>query len=139
MDLNNKTFGEIVVGIASQLSIYFITFIAGLAMIVFFWGVAKYIYKGDSEAERKKGKDLMFWGIIGFFVFFAVWAIVGVMTNTFGIENTIPQFKSQQTQTQTFDLPSMDTLKSSGKQTGNNIFNTPSGSPGVNSIVNTNQ
>jgi len=96
-DLSSQSFGDIAVGIVKDLSGYFLTFITGLTVLVFIWGVVKYIYKGDSEAERKKGKDLMVWGLIGLFVLFGIWGIVGVVGKTFGVETGIPQFEKSNT------------------------------------------
>ena len=87
MELNT-----IVVGIISEISKLFITFVSGFSLIVFMWGIVKYLWKGDSEDARQKGKQLMIWGLIGLFVMFAVWGIVALIGNTFGITTTVPQF-----------------------------------------------
>jgi hypothetical protein len=93
-DLSTKTFSEIILGIATTLSEYFVTLFASISVLLFIWGVTKYVYKGDSEAERTKGKNLMFWGIIALFVLFGIWGILELLANTFGIEFDVPpQFK----------------------------------------------
>lgn len=92
MNLSNKKFSDIVVDIVSDVSSYFITFIVGLTVVVFIWGIVKYIYKADSQAEREKGKNLMIWGLVGIFILFALWGILEVLGNTFGIDIGIPQF-----------------------------------------------
>jgi phosphate starvation-inducible membrane PsiE len=89
-NLESKTFGEIVVGIARELSGYFLILIATASVLLFIWGIVKYIYKAESEAERTKGRNLMLWGIIGFFVFFGIWAIVTMIGTTFGVDVKIP-------------------------------------------------
>jgi hypothetical protein len=90
---NKKTFQDIVLGVVSELSGLFITLVVALSILIFFWGVTKYIWKGDSKEERKKGKTLMVWGIIAFFVLFSVWGIVKILGDTFfGGLNGIPQF-----------------------------------------------
>jgi len=61
--------------------------------MVFLWGITKYIFKGDSEGEREKGKQFMIWGIVGLFVMFGVWGIIELLGNTFGVDTTIPQFR----------------------------------------------
>ncbi len=60
-----------------------INIVLSLALLVFFWGLAKYLYKADNDAERKKGKNLMFFGVIGLFVMVSVWGIVGIISGTF--------------------------------------------------------
>ena len=92
-DYSTKTFSEIILGIATTLSEYFVTLVASLSVLLFIWGVTKYVYKGDSQAERTKGKNLMLWGIIALFVLFGVWGILELLANTFNIAfNVPPQF-----------------------------------------------
>lgn len=44
-----------------------------LSLLLFFWGVAKYIW---SAGDKEEGKKIMVWGIIALFVMSSVWAIV---------------------------------------------------------------
>jgi hypothetical protein len=87
-----KTLNSVITGTVSHVAMLFVTLFAGLSLIVFIFGATKYIFRGDSEGERKKGKTFMLWGIIGFFVMFGVWGIVEILAQTFGIDATIPQF-----------------------------------------------
>lgn len=89
------TFGNIVVNIAGEVAKYFLLLISSLTVVVFVIGVTKYIYKGDSQEERKKGRNLMVWGLIGIFVMFAVFGLVAFLGDTFGINTAIPQFRGQ--------------------------------------------
>src|SRR3989344_5467369 len=57
----------------------------GIALIGFLWGVGQFILKSDNEEERKKGKQIMIWGIIGLFVMTAVWGLVLIIGGTFGV------------------------------------------------------
>lgn len=57
-----------------------------LAILVFFWGVVKFIANATDPEEREKGKHLMVWGVISFTVLFSIWAIVRLIVgDTFGI------------------------------------------------------
>ena len=56
-----------------------------LATVIFLWGVIQYIAKGADEAAQKKAKGLMLWGIIGLAVMLAVWGIVNILIQYFGI------------------------------------------------------
>lgn len=67
-----------------------IPLLIGLAIVYFFWGVAKYIKNSDDESEREKARSYMVWGVIGLFVMISVWGLVGVLANTFGIRVTVP-------------------------------------------------
>jgi len=53
-----------------------------LALVVFIWGVIKYVINADNEDERQKGKKFMFWGIIALAVMLTVWGIVSIVINT---------------------------------------------------------
>ena len=64
-----------------------------LAIIIFIWGILKYMRAGDSEQIKSEGKEIMFWGIIGIFVIVSIWGIVAILSNTFGTSTgrTIPR------------------------------------------------
>jgi hypothetical protein len=54
-----------------------------VAFIVFLWGVFKTFILGASDEEAKEaGKNLMLWGLIGFFVMISIWGLVNILTNT---------------------------------------------------------
>lgn len=64
-----------------------------LAFIVFVWGAfTTFILGAGSEEVKEKGKNLMLWGLVGFFVMLSVWGLVNVLTGTiqFGGGNTGP-------------------------------------------------
>lgn len=54
-----------------------------LALLYFFWGMSQFILHADSDVEREKGRQVMFWGIIALFVMVSVWGIIRVIQNTF--------------------------------------------------------
>ncbi|MDD5721480.1 MAG: pilin [Candidatus Pacebacteria bacterium] len=55
-----------------------------LAVVWFVWGVVSYMIGSDEEA-KKKGRDRVIYGIIGFAVIVALWGLVNILTNTFGL------------------------------------------------------
>lgn len=60
-----------------------VALIMGAALVVFLFGVLKFIRDGDKPEERKKGGAMMMYGVVGFFVMLSVWGLVGILTNTF--------------------------------------------------------
>ncbi len=54
-----------------------------MAIVVFLYGVQKYILAGASEDKVKEGRDMMIYGIIGLAVMFSVWGLVRLVLNTF--------------------------------------------------------
>ena len=66
-----------------------------LAVLFFFWGVAKYIW--SSGGDKDEGKKIMYWGVIALFVMSSVWGLVAFMqrelTIPTGTTGTIPTIK----------------------------------------------
>jgi uncharacterized membrane protein len=60
---------------AGQLVKLAIPVVAGIALLVFFWGLVKFIYASSAEG-KSEGKNFMLWGIIALFVMIAVWGLV---------------------------------------------------------------
>ena len=61
-----------------------IQFIFIIATVIFLWGVMEFIRGANNQEKRKKGKDHMLWGIIGFVIMFGVFGIMTILVNTFG-------------------------------------------------------
>jgi len=57
--------------------------VVALALLFFFWGVARFILNADNEEKRREGKSIMVWGIVALFVMLFVWQIVNILANTF--------------------------------------------------------
>ncbi len=57
-----------------------------LGVVLFIWGVVMYVISSDEEA-KKKGRDRMIYGIIGLVVIIAIWGLVGVVRNSFGLNS----------------------------------------------------
>ena len=62
-----------------------------VAFIVFVWGAFNtFILGANSEEVKEKGKNLMLWGLIGFFVMISVWGLVNILLGTFDLNNAPP-------------------------------------------------
>jgi len=62
--------------------------VVALALLAFFWGLAMYVmnFSGDDK-DKKKGRDMMTYGILALFVIVSVWGLVSILQNTFGLED----------------------------------------------------
>lgn len=59
-----------------------------LAFIVFLWGAFNtFILGANSDDVKEKGKSLMLWGLIGFFVMVSLWGLVNILTGTISFGN----------------------------------------------------
>ncbi|MEK7120514.1 MAG: pilin [Patescibacteria group bacterium] len=61
--------------------------IIALAVLAFIWGVFRYVV-ASSDDDKAKGRNMMIWGVVGIFVMVSVWGLVGVLKNTFGLDNS---------------------------------------------------
>jgi len=59
--------------------------VAALALLYFFWGLAVFILNAGDEEKRKKGRDIMIWGIVALFVLASVWGIVSFLGGALGV------------------------------------------------------
>ena len=64
-----------------------------VAVVLFLYGVIKYIVSGDDETKRKEAKNYIIYGIVGLFVMVSVWGLVGILTGTFGTDVSAPTNK----------------------------------------------
>ena len=59
-----------------------------VAFMVFLWGAFDvFILGAQSEEIKEKGKNLMLWGLIGFFVMVSIWGLVNILTGTVSFGN----------------------------------------------------
>lgn len=93
-DLKTKDIPGLVADFILVITNYALTLMLGATIIMFLWGLAKYIFKGQgSESARSEGRKLMLWGVIGLFVMTSVWALVAVFASFVGHDKVvIPQF-----------------------------------------------
>ncbi len=60
-----------------------------VAFIVFLWGAfTTFILGATTEEAKEKGKSLMLWGLIGFFVMVSIWGLVNILTGSFNLGGT---------------------------------------------------
>ncbi|MBX4199871.1 pilin [Candidatus Parcubacteria bacterium] len=59
---------------------------AGAGLLVFFWGLAKFIFKSGDTKSHEEGRNLMVWGIVALFVMVSVWGLVNFVRQSLGID-----------------------------------------------------
>lgn len=74
---------------ASQLINRLIPFVIALTVLVFLWGILKFVLSNDADG-RKEARGYMIWGIISLFVMVSVWGLVNILVRSFNLENTAP-------------------------------------------------
>ena len=93
-NLKQKTLQQLITDILLVAGDYVLTILVGLTILVFMYGLMKYMYKGQgSDTARTEGRKLMLWGVIGIFVITSTWALVAIFASFVGHTGVaIPQF-----------------------------------------------
>ena len=60
--------------------------VVAIALIVFFWGLVKYIFAQGNEESKADAKKIMIFGLIALFVMVSVWGLVQFIGNALGIQ-----------------------------------------------------
>lgn len=66
-----------------------IPIVIGLAVLVFLWGVLRYVIASD-DAGKDSGRVFMLWGIIALFVMVSVWGLVNILRETLQLNPATP-------------------------------------------------
>lgn len=72
---------------------FVIPMLMALAILVFLWGIVKYIMASGDPAKEKAARSGILWGLMGVLVLVAFWGIIQIVANTFDIETggTLPK------------------------------------------------
>ena len=62
-----------------------IPIVFSLAVIYFFWGLAKFILAAGDEEARAAGKQIMLWGVVAIFVMASVYGLVTLLGSIVGV------------------------------------------------------
>lgn len=66
-----------------------------VAFALFAYGVIEYLINPADESKRSKGKEYVLWGLVGLTIMFSVYGLIGILQNSFGLEDSdsipIPQ------------------------------------------------
>lgn len=64
-----------------------------VAVMIFFWGLVKFMTNAGDTAAHEDGKKLIVWGIISFLVLVSIWGIVQLIVgDTLGYTSSPIQF-----------------------------------------------
>ena len=61
---------------------------SGLALLAFFFGLAKYIFQADDEEAKEQGRRIMIGGIVALFLIAALGGIIEFLSNILGIDTS---------------------------------------------------
>ncbi len=61
-----------------------ISIVFAIALLVFFWGLVRYLFGGAENKEQ--AKNIMIWGVVALFVMASVWGLVRFIGNALDID-----------------------------------------------------
>ncbi|MCR4330360.1 MAG: pilin [Patescibacteria group bacterium] len=77
--------GELILNIEEHILNPLIGILFALALAIFLWGIARFIFQSDDESAREQGKQHIIWGLVGMFIMVSVFAIIHLIVGTFDI------------------------------------------------------
>ncbi len=57
-----------------------------VGFLVFIWGLIEFIANPTDPEKKKTGTNHMIFGILGLLIMVSIWGIVGLITNTLGVD-----------------------------------------------------
>ena len=67
-----------------------IPIVLAIAVLVFFWGLAMYMFSTGDTGKRTEGINIMFMGILAIFVMVSIWGIIRILQQTFKVDQAKP-------------------------------------------------
>ncbi len=89
-----KSLLDILVWVKCVITSIIIPLIFTLAFLFFLWNVIRFMNASDSR-NKEEAKERMWWGIIALFVMLSVWGIIKILSNTLGIEPSVPMLQTK--------------------------------------------
>ena len=65
-----------------------IPLVIGAAVLVFLWGILKFVLASDAE-DRTAARNFMIFGVVALFVMVSVWGLVNFFRNTLGVSGSV--------------------------------------------------
>lgn len=56
--------------------------LVAVSLLVFFWGIARFVLAAGDEKKVEEGKKLLIWGTIGLFVVTSLWGILQILSGS---------------------------------------------------------
>ncbi len=60
--------------------------VVSIALLGFFWGLAKFVFQAGDSGARDEAKSLMIYSVVALFVMVSVWGLVRFLGSSFGIQ-----------------------------------------------------
>ena len=64
--------------------------VLAITVLIFFWGLAMYLWDAGNAESKGKGIQIMIMGVLSLFVMVSIWGIIGVLQQTFKVDQAKP-------------------------------------------------
>lgn len=78
------------VGVLSDIINGLIPVVLAITVLIFFWGLAMYLWDAGNSESKSKGIQIMIMGVLSLFVMVSIWGIIGVLQQTFKVDQAKP-------------------------------------------------
>jgi len=78
-----KNFEELILIFVRMINLLLPVLVA-TALLVFFWGLVKFLQKSGDAKSHAEGRSLMIWGVLALFVMISFMAIISFFYSDFG-------------------------------------------------------
>lgn len=79
---SSSTFASVIRDLISFINLL-VEVLAALALVIFFWGLVRYVYHSDDATSREEGRSSIMWGLIALFVLFSIFGILQLLDFAF--------------------------------------------------------
>ena len=87
---NIQSVGQFIINLIDTVAV---PVIFAVAFLVFIYGVFQYfILSGGDEEKQANARNLMLYGLVGFFIMVSVWGLVNILVNTFNLTSNVPNY-----------------------------------------------
>lgn len=67
-----------------------IPLVLAITVLIFFWGLAMYLLDAGNSEKKGEGIRIMVMGVIALFVMVSIWGIIGILQQTFKVDQAKP-------------------------------------------------
>jgi Type IV secretion system pilin len=67
-----------------------IPFVIAITVLVFLWGIFKFVISAGDAEGRKEAQGYIIWGVVALFVMVSVWGLVNILVRSVNLDNTAP-------------------------------------------------
>ncbi|MDE2213377.1 MAG: hypothetical protein KGJ34_02495 [Patescibacteria group bacterium] len=76
-----------------------------ISVVIFFWGVVRYIASAGASEAKINGREMILWGIVALVVLMSIWGIVALVSSTFFGNSAYGSYTSSSVSTGSNSMP----------------------------------